>query len=90
MRARPPLLGDDAIEHLMETNALLALTMMRLDENGRRQRWGVVESLMTYFSGAGALLDERLWESSDWEVMEAYVPYLEAADLFLALRSGRG
>ena len=45
---------------------------------------------MTYFSGAGALLDERLWESSDWEVMEAYVPYLEAADLFLALRSGRG
>ena len=59
MRARPPLLGDDAIEHLMETNALLALTMMRLDENGRRQRWGVVESLMTYFSGAGALLDER-------------------------------
>lgn len=86
----PVLADDDAIEHLMETNALLALTMMRLDENGRRQRWDVVESLMTYFSGAGALLDERLWESSDWEVMEAYVPYLEAADLFLALRSGRG
>ena len=86
----PVFADDDAIEHLMEANALLALAMMRLDEDGYRQRWEVVESLMTYFSGAGALLDERLWESSDWEVMEAYVPYLEAADLFLALRSGRG
>ena len=86
----PGFAGDDGIEYLMEMNAWLALTMMRLDEDGYRQRWDVVESLMTYFSGVGALLDERLWESSDWEVMEAYVPYLEAADLFLALRPGRG
>ena len=86
----PGFAGDDGIEYLMEMNALLALTMMRLDDDGYRQRWDVVESLMTYFSGIGALLDERLWESSDWEVMEAYVPYLEAAGLFLALRSGRG
>ena len=85
----PVFADDDAIEHLMEANALLALAMMRLDD-GHRLRWDVVESLMTYFSGIGTLLDERLWESSDWEVMEAYVPYLEAADLFLALRSGRG
>ena len=82
--------GDDGTEYLMEMNALLALAMMGLEEDGIRQRWDVVESLMTYFSGVGELLDERLWESSDWEVMESYVPYLEAIDQFMALRSERG
>ena len=80
---------SDGIEYLMEMNALLALAMMRLDEDGYRQRWEVVESLMTYFSGVGVLLDERLWESSDWEVMETYAPYLEAIDVFLALGPNR-
>ena len=74
----------------MEMNALLALAMMGLDEDGIRQRWDVVESLMTYFSGVGELLDNRLWESSNWEIMETYVPYLEAIDVYLALRSERG
>ena len=82
--------GDDSTEYLMETNALLALTMMRLDEDGLPQRWDIVEALMTYFSGVGNLLDERLWESTDWEIMEAYVPYLEAIDAWLALEAGRG
>ena len=69
---------------------MLGLAMMRLEEDGYRQRRGVVESLMTYFSGVGTLLDDRLWESSDWEVMEAYVPYLEAIDAFVALRADGG
>ena len=86
----PGFAGDDSTEYLMETNALLALAMMRLDEDGLRQRWDVVESLMTYFSGVGALLDERLWESSDWEIMESYVPYLEAIDVFFTLGQNRG
>ena len=80
----PGLADGDSVEYLMEVNALLGLAMMRLHEDGYPQRWDVVESLMTYFSGVGALLDERLWESRDWEVMETYVPYLDAIDLFLA------
>ena len=86
----PSFAGDGATEYLMEVNALLALAMMRLDEDGHPQRRDVVESLMTYFSGVGELLDERLWESSDWEAMEIYVPYLEAIDVYLAHRSDRG
>ena len=86
----PGFAEDDSIEYLMEMNALLGLAMMRLDEDGYPQRRDVVESLMTYFSGVGALLDERLWESSDWEIMETYVPYLEAIDVFLALRANGG
>ena len=86
----PSFAGDDGTEYLMEMNALLALAMMGLDEDGIRQRWDVVESLMTYFSGVGELLDNRLWESSNWEIMETYVPYLEAIDVYLALRSERG
>ena len=81
---------DGSIEYLMEMNAMLGLAMMRLEEDGYRQRRGVVESLMIYFSGIGALLDDRLWESSDWEVMETYVPYLEAIDAFVALRANGG
>ena len=86
----PSFAGDDSTEYLMETNGLLALAMMRLDEDGVRRRRDVVESLMTYFSGVGELLDERLWESTEWEIMEAYVPYLEAVDAWLALRPHRG
>ena len=86
----PSFADDDSIEYLMEMNAMLGLAMMRLEEDGYRQRWDVVESLMTYFSGVGALLDDRLWESSDWEVMETYVPYLEAIDAFVALRANGG
>lgn len=86
----PSFAGDDSTEYLMETNALLALAMMGLNDDGMPRRWDVVESLMTYFSGVGELLDERLWESTEWEIMEAYVPYLEAVDAWLALRSHRG
>ena len=86
----PSFAGDDSTEYLMEMNALFALAMMGLDEDGIRQRRDVVDSLMTYFSGVGELLDERLWESNDWEIMEAYVPYLEAIDAWLALDSGHG
>ena len=86
----PSFAGDDSTEYLMEMNALLALAMMGLDEDGIGQRLDVVESLMTYFSGVGELLDERLWESTDWEIMEAYVPYLEAIDAWLARRSEHG
>ena len=86
----PSVAVDDGTEYLLESNALLALAMMGLDEDGIRQRRDVVESLMTYFSGVGELLDERLWESSDWAIMEAYVPYLEAIDEFLALRAEHG
>ena len=86
----PSFADDDSIEYLMEMNAMLGLAMMRLEEDGYSQRRGVVESLMTYFSGVGTLLDDRLWESSDWEVMEAYVPYLEAIDAFVAFRANGG
>ena len=85
----PGFTEADGIEYLMEMNAMLALAMMRLGEDGYRQRWDVVEPLMTYFSGVGELLDERLWESTDWEIMEAYVPYLEAIDAWLALGPDR-
>ena len=86
----PGFAEADGIEHLMEMNAMLGLAMMRLGEDGYRDRRDLVDPLMTYFSGVGAVLDERLWESSDWEIMETYVPYLEASDAWLAPGSGGG
>ena len=86
----PAFAEDDGAEYLMEMNGLLGLTIMRLGEYGFPPRWEVVDSLMTYFSGAGTLLEDRLWDASDWEIMEAYVPYLEAIDAWLAFRSYGG
>ena len=86
----PAFAEDDGTEYLMEMNALLGLTIMRLGEDGFPPRWEVVDPLMTYFSGAGALLEDRLWEAGDWEIMEAYVPYLLAIDAWLELRSYGG
>ncbi|MDE0459438.1 MAG: DUF255 domain-containing protein [Chromatiales bacterium] len=86
----PAFAEDDGAEFLMEMNGLLGLTMMRLGEDGFPPRWEVVNPLMTYFSGAGTLLEERLWDASDWEIMEAYVPYLQAIDVWLELRSFGG
>ena len=86
----PAFAEDDGAEYLMEMNGLLGLTIMRLGEDGFAPRWEVVDSLMTYFSGAGTLLEDRLWDASDWEIMEAYVPYLEAIDAWLAFRSYGG
>ena len=86
----PAFAEDDGAEYLMEMNGLLGLTMMRLGEDGFPPRWDVVNSLMTYFSGAGTLLEDRLWEAGDWEIMEAYVPYLHAIDAWLELRSYGG
>ena len=86
----PAFAEDDGAEYLMEMNGLLGLTMMRLGEDRFPPRWEVVNSLMTYFSGAGTLLEERLWDAGDWEIMEAYVPYLQAIDAWLELRSFGG
>ena len=86
----PAFAEDDGAEFLMEMNGLLGLTMMRLGEDGFPPRWDVVNPLMTYFSGAGTLLEERLWDAGDWEIMEAYVPYLQAIDAWLELRSFGG
>jgi len=86
----PAFAEDDGAEYLMEMNGLLGLTMMRLGEDGFPPRWELVNSLMTYFSGAGALLEDRLWDAGDWEIMEAYVPYLQAIDAWLELRSSGG
>jgi len=86
----PAFAEDDSAEYLMEMNGLLGLAMMRLGEDGYPPRWELVNSLMTYFSGVGALLEDRLWDAGDWEIMEAYVPYLQAIDAWLELRSSGG
>ena len=86
----PAFTEADGAEFLMEMNALLGLAIMRLGEDGFPPRWELVDSLMTYFSGAGTLLEERLWDAGDWEIMEAYVPYLRAIDAWLELRAYGG
>ena len=81
------LVAEESVEYLMEMNSLLALAMMGLAEQGVWEDPGVVEGLITYFSGVDVVLAQRLWESTDWELLEAYVPYLEAINVYLATKS---
>ena len=85
----PSFADDDSIEYLMEMNAMLGLAMMRLEEDGYRQRWDVVESLMTYFSGVGTLLD-RLLESEAGRSWRLTCRTSKRSTLFVALRANGG
>ncbi len=78
-----PSLGDtDDAEFLMEVNGLLAQTLLGVERNARQE--AVLDSIITYFSGMGEILEERLWDGQDWAFTERYVPYLRAVDSYLA------
>ncbi len=82
----PMFIEGEDVEYLMESNGLLAQTLMGLGESEDPERTAAIESVMTYFSAMQEVLEDRLWESSDWERLELYVPYLEAIDVYLRHR----
>jgi uncharacterized protein YyaL (SSP411 family) len=77
-----PSLGDtDDVEFLMEVNGLLAQTLIGLDKDGLYKP--LIDTIITYFSATGEILEERLWDGENWEFTERYVPYLRAVDSYL-------
>jgi uncharacterized protein YyaL (SSP411 family) len=82
MLADPTLGETDDAEFLMEMNGLLAQTLIGLNSDGRYA--GRLNAIVTYFSGMGEILEERLWEAENWEFTERYVPYLRAVDSYLS------
>jgi hypothetical protein len=77
-----PSLGDtDDVEFLMEVNGLLAETLIGLDGDAKHER--LLETIITYFSATGEILEERLWDGENWEFTERYVPYLRAVDRYI-------
>jgi len=77
-----PSLGDtDDAEFLMEVNGLLAETLIGLEGDAKHER--LLETIITYFSATGEILEERLWDGENWEFSERYVPYLRAVDSYL-------
>ncbi len=80
-----PSMDDvDDVEYLMEMNGLFAQTMMGLEKTLGSNYPAIMKSLITYFSGMDQLLEDRVWNSKDWQFMERYVPYLRAVDKYLA------
>jgi len=77
-----PSVGDtDDAEFLMEINGLMAQTLIGLKEGDNYA--DLINGIMTYFSGIGAIFEERLWDGVNWEFAERYVPYLRAAERYL-------
>lgn len=72
------------VEYLMEMNGLFAQTMIGLDKTLGSNYPAIIRSLITYFSGMDQLLEDRIWDSKDWQFTERYVPYLRAVDKYLA------
>ena len=88
-----PSMDDvDDVEYLMEMNGLFAQTMMGLEKTSGTNYPATMKSLITYFSGMDQLLEDRIWDSKDWQFMERYVPYLKAVEQYLTttLRSQQG
>lgn len=85
----PSVDNSKNVEYLMEMNGLFAQSIISLDANlGPRGRV-IVESLITYFSRMGEPLEDRFWNAVAWEFTEAYVPYLEALEIYLPIRNQR-
>lgn len=77
-----PSLGDtDDAEFLMEVNGLLAKSLIGLNADGTYT--DLLDTIITYFSAMGEILEERLWDAENWEFTERYVPYLRAVDAYL-------
>ena len=73
----PSFDGDDSTEYLMETNALLALAIMRLDEDVGTRRMDVVKSAIEYFRVGD--LSTNGWGATEWEIWKP-TSLLEAID----------
>ena len=71
-------------EYLMEMNGLLVQTMMQLGAALESDQHKLVRPVLTYFSLMGDVLEDRFWDGVEWEFAETYVPYLSAAERYLA------
>ncbi|MDJ0958650.1 MAG: DUF255 domain-containing protein [Arenicellales bacterium] len=77
----PTVNTTTSAEYLMEMNGLLVLAMMELSPTLAPNEKELIEPVVKYFSQIGEVLEERFWESVEWEFAETYIPYLRAAEL---------
>ena len=78
-----PQLDAKDYEYLMGINADFALAIMAESKNNLGKINKMVEPLIGYFSGLEELLEERIWDGKDWDLLERYALFLSAAETFL-------
>ena len=74
-------------EYLMEINAGFALGLMGESTNNTGKLENNVKPLIRYFSGLEELLEERLWDGNNWELLERYATFLNSADGYLSAQT---
>jgi len=79
-----PELAAEDYEYLMEMNGGLAFGFMEQTKLTGAQTSSSAEPLITYYSGLEELLEVRLWAANDWEFLERYASFLNAADQLYA------
>mgnify|MGYP000695513026 CR=1 FL=1 len=71
----------------MEINAGFALGLMGESTNNTGKLENNVKPLIRYFSGLEELLEERLWDGNNWELLERYATFLNSADGYLSAQT---
>ena len=74
-----PELDDDDYEYLMKMNAIFAKILMENEYYKSNKIDISAKYLITYFSELDELLEDRLWDSKDWDFLENYATFLSAA-----------
>tara|TARA_X000001036_G_scaffold49939_1_gene39903 strand:- start:651 stop:2240 length:1590 start_codon:yes stop_codon:yes gene_type:complete len=78
-----PQLDAKDYEYLMGINADFALAIMAESKNNLGKINKMVEPMIGYFSGLEELLEERIWDGKDWDLLERYALFLSAAETYL-------
>lgn len=77
--------GPKNLEYLMELNSVIATARLHNEEHesgGEPDK--NIEPMLSYFSGLGDILSERVWESKDFVFLEVYARYLAAVEQYLS------
>ena len=78
-----PDLDENDYEYLMGINSIFASIFLERSNyiNGKKEP--SVKSIIAYFSGLNELLEDRFWDSKDWNYLENYALFLNVADKFI-------
>ncbi len=80
-------------EYLLELNGLLACALLELnDQPPGADASGtpgaeLIEPLIAHYSSITEVLEERIWDGAEWDLTEAYVPYLDALEKYFSTHS---
>lgn len=76
----PEFSATEDLEYMMEMNGWISLALLTTPRHALLSSLPDAKSIIAYFSGVSELLEDRLWDASEWKFIESYIPYLVAGE----------